>query len=371
MTSSDGLQPYLAAAASAAAVCVFMVGAMVVACKDDGSSLTGVDALVLYPDVIGGGTECQDSLSEYTWVEEQHVQHDSTDLLTPGICWEYTDSAIVSVEIEYAFLTQGHIGWHTLRLFHKDCDCYAPANGEGGFEVVDSAWVEDPLNQHFLGSDSVTLPASPGCAIVVLHESGDDVRGSSDNHAYVRLLTKLDRPEDLTATFNGSSVDLIWQNTEPVRTEISRSPGFANPPIQVDSGVADFADSTWSYGTTHAYWVRHRWLQPESDNTRVSDWSDSVTVSVPDSLTVYIFGDTIVPPADTCSYTAVPDGGSPQYGYLWSGDAEGSSQVIWQSFPLRAEPYMLIVMVTDSLQWEARDTLEVQVSKLAPGCHAR
>lgn len=137
------------------------------------------------------------------------------------------------------------------------------------------------------------------------------------------------------------------------------------------AAAATYSDSTWLYGTTHTYWARHRWVHPAASKTRVSDWSDSVTVDVPDSLTVYIFGDTIVPPADTCSYSAVPEGGSPQYSYLWSGDAEGSSQVIWQSFPLRAKPYRLVVTVTDSLQWEARGTLEVQVSESAPGCHAR
>lgn len=161
---------------------IVIVSLVFVACEDDGSSVVGLDLLVPHPDILGGSTECEDG---YAWIEEQHVQHDSTELLSPAVCWEYPDSATVSVHIRYAFLTSGHDGWHTLRLFHRDHRCDAPLRGEGGFELLDSAWVEDPENRHSLSSDSVTVPASPGCAFVVVHESGDSVRGSSDNHAYV------------------------------------------------------------------------------------------------------------------------------------------------------------------------------------------
>ena len=162
-------------------------------------------------------------------------------------------------------------------------------------------------------------------------------------------------------------MDLDWQITQPVTTEISRSPGFAAA-VVADSGVASYADSSWSYGTAHTYWVRHRWPQSGA-KTRVSDWSDPVTVQVPDSLTVYIFGDMVVPPNEPCSYTAVREGGTPQYTYLWSGDAEGTTQIIYESFPLRKQPYVLNVTVTDSLGWEAQATAYVWVSPSAPTCH--
>ena len=141
MTAQTGLRPHSTATASAAAVFMFVAGMLVIACRDDSSSVTGVYTPVPHPGVIGGGTECDDS---YAWVEELHMQHDSTELVSPTVCWEYSDSTSVTVQIRYAFLTSGHDGWHTLRLFQRDYRCTVPERGDSDFELLDSAYVEDP-----------------------------------------------------------------------------------------------------------------------------------------------------------------------------------------------------------------------------------
>ena len=128
------------------------------------------------------------------------------------------------------------------------------------------------------------------------------------------------------------------------------------------------AESSWDNGKTYTYWVRHYHAPGWTDKARVTGWSDGAQVSVPQKLVAYISGRDTVPADKPCAWTGVVEQGTSPYSYLGSGDVSDSVQVITRSFSWRLQPYQLIFTGTDSLGWQALDTLEVYVTKSGGAC---
>lgn len=341
-------------------VTVLAVGLFALACSENPTSIARIPFLHPFAGMVGSSA-CDDGEE---WIEETgHVAADSTGLILPTTCWEYAESVSVSVEFSYAFLP-GHPEpgwlWHTMRLYYLDYHCFLPDSG-ATFEVLDSLHLEDDSSKHWF-EKSIVLPASPGCAFVAV-SADSAVRGGSDWFAYVRILTALDNdpPSSLAGSFDGVAVNLTWSKNLAVSTQLKRSP---NTYFVVDSAFASYADSMWDYDTTYEYWARH-YASPDWTETkaRITDWSDSVQVVIPDSLIAYVSGLDTIPPDEVCAWTGVGEKGTSPYSYSWSGDVQGTSPIITESFAWRRDPYTLALTVMDSLGWEAFDTLLVVVDK--------
>jgi len=344
---------------------VLAAGLFALACSENPTSIPEVPVLRPFAEMVGSS-----SCDGQEWIEETgHVDADSTELILPTTCWEYAESASVSVEFKYAFLP-GHPQsgwlWHTMRLYDLDYHCGLPDYG-ATFEVLDSLHLEDDSNQHGF-AEFVTLPASPGCAFVAL-SAATAVRGGSDWFAYVRVLTALDNdpPSNLAGSYDGAAVNLTWTKNLAVENQLKRSP---NTYFVVDSALASYADSTKDYGTTFKYWARHYASPDWTTKARVTDWSDSVVVVIPDSLIATITaGPDAVRRRQECMWIGAASGGRMASKYEWSGVASGTGSILVASL---TAPGNLYLTVTDTLlDWQGFDTLYVGIDPNAGECEMR
>jgi len=305
-----------------------------------------------YFDVEGDGPLCEEGEE---WKKNGHLDDDS-EFIKRDTCWDLANGDTVIVDVWWMSTHEdsGDVE-NVLWLLHPitSYQCDLPFITDPHDTIVDT-YVP---NQVWQTTDTFfTIPSTAECVRFGLFQPEG---GGGELNMSIWLFTKLDEPTNLSSSFNGDSVTLNWTNAEPAQSILDRSPGDTT---WLGVGVATYGDHDWDYGTTHTYKVRHR-SKPTERDARLSDWSSSTQVTIPDSLTAYISGLDTIPPDEECAWTAVGEQGTSPYSYSWSGDVQGTSQVVTESFEFQRDPYVLALVVTDSLGWQAFDTLLVVVDR--------
>lgn len=148
------------------------------------------------------------------------------------------------------------------------------------------------------------------------------------------LITDLEPPTQLTGhVADSTTVVLQWQPGAAARSLVERKRD-ADAPWQLiaklQRGVSTYQDTNLVRGETYRYRVMHEQDLPCGNGvpfpTRESPYTNEVSVTLPPppppppSMRVWIDGSYVVPGNTVCTWTAVVQGGTPPYRYVWRRD---------------------------------------------------
>jgi hypothetical protein len=314
-----------------------------------------------------------------------HLDGDSIAHNSPDICWEYDALDTFNFDIDFAFNENDHPtnDYYILDKFYfatgKQCDTSPATEGTFVERLASIYHGHDGGPTHSFTESDIEVPTGAECVYLGIRpgvSADTSVEKPGSNYdLHLRLWTKLDAdaPTNFTAVRTGEDIDLDWTNQESLPTSIQRrlvSPSstdwaeLAWEPVN-DSAYTD-TRSQADAGKVFRYRVQHRKLSAIENTARLGDRSDSVSVTMPNDVTTSInTGPTSVKPNQYCTWSTSTSGGTTPYVYAWSGGASGASADYLGAL---SSSDTLIFTVTDSISWQAVDSIGVTVSSQAANC---